>query len=377
MVDRDVASMFNQMMGAGDNVDVDICYPKYAEVCELLVKLIKCVDLLAQSPLLKMYSGFHAQSEQLAKFVVDSRAELAQLFPVQYTEHQLATLTPEQTAKFSTIYTAVKESKLINQFIVTCDNLMMYRKQIDEERPQFMLNMSIEFRPFVFSSIDFKQLFMLLAGDAEGPQPRAGRAKQMTSYAMKLIKKICETSYDLYKAMSKPDIDMDEFVSVITANLDTIRKRIPRCDKAFAKIEESVSLLKTNFTTYYKDFITTKNTSTIMESFVLDVAKDTKADAETTRQFQTIIKQYRSLAANSIKNPRVKMMFDKMNEQFESLSEYTNLAKVAEDEASATDESSDESTDESSDDSTGESETMQARAINSKLTVDELVKHIG
>ena len=96
-------------------------------------------------------------------------------------------------------------------------------------------------------------------------------------------------------------------------NIGEVKKRIPRCEKAFKKIEESVDLLKENFNGYYKDYVQTQNQMIIMESFVTDVAKNTKADPETTREFRQIISYYRKMAGQQIKNPPMKQLFDKIN----------------------------------------------------------------
>ena len=57
-----------------------------------------------------------------------------------------------------------------------------------------------------------------------------------------------------------------------------------------------------------------------MENFILDVSKSTDADAETTRQFRVIIQYYRKLAQTQMSsNPKIKALFDKVNESFKQL----------------------------------------------------------
>ena len=79
------------------------------------------------------------------------------------------------------------------------------------------------------------------------------------------------TTYDIYQIITSPDIDISEFSDIIVDSIKQARKMIPRANKAFKKIEESVELLKDNFQNYYKDFITTKNPTIIIENFILDV----------------------------------------------------------------------------------------------------------
>ena len=97
------------------------------------------------------------------------------------------------------------------------------------------------------------------------------------TFILMFIAKLYEISYALYEIISSPDIDVDDFVKIIVSSIDTVKKHIPRCDDAFNKIIESIDILKNNFDGYYKEFVASNNPSIIMENFVLDVSKNTKA----------------------------------------------------------------------------------------------------
>jgi hypothetical protein len=70
----------------------------------------------------------------------------------------------------------------------------------------------------------------------------------------------------------------------------------------------------------------------MMQQFIIDVSKKTDSDPQVTRQFRQIISYYRELAQQQIQNPKVKMLFDKVNESFQQLERgATNLVNIRKD----------------------------------------------
>jgi hypothetical protein len=126
-------------------------------------------------------------------------------------------------------------------------------------------------------------------------------------------------SRDVYRTITSPDVDVAEFSKSIIASITQVKKQIPRCERAFAKIEASVSLLEGNFDGYYKDFVQSQNPSTIIESFVIDVSNTGGADMQTTRQFRKIIDYYRRATQGKIKDPKIKKVFDMLNSNFSAM----------------------------------------------------------
>ena len=146
-----------------------------------------------------------------------------------------------------------------------------------------------------------------------------------------------DLSYKLYNEIISPDINIEEFVDIIIVNIGEFKNRpgLNRCKKAFKKIEDSVKMLKDNFSSYYRDFVTTKNSTIIMEHFIIDVSKSSASvDPELTREFRTIIGYYRKAAENTKMNPQVQSLFDRINESFKQLERNTeNLVNVKANEA--------------------------------------------
>jgi hypothetical protein len=137
------------------------------------------------------------------------------------------------------------------------------------------------------------------------------------------MKIVLDISKTVYKTLTSPDVDVKEFSKAIISSISQVKKQIPRCEKAFARIEQSVSLLEGNFDGYYKDFIQSQNPSTIIESFVIDVSQSSGGDAQTTRQFRKIISYYQKATQGKIKDPKIKKVFDMLNANFSAMGENT------------------------------------------------------
>ena len=161
---------------------------------------------------------------------------------------------------------------------------------------------------FNFSCLDFKQLYY-----------HELMTPELSQYLLKVLYLVYSRSVNIVREITSPDIDVEKFSELLVRNIDEIRKHIPRCDKAFDKIKQSVELLKNNFAEYYKDFISSQNPGIIIEHFVFDVAQNSEADMATTMQFKEIIKFYREHMQSSVKDPKIKKIFKMVGENLDIL----------------------------------------------------------
>jgi len=380
--DKDLAEMFNQMLGAG-TINMNIVYPKYVDMQMLVNKLLDTFRVLNKSPLLNQ---FPQSRERMANFITRISEGIPKVFSMSFEKYEwnLNLIEDADRDSFAKIYEATKTSEVVGIFVCICNNLCPYRKYFEKQNAKFISQVpGSEFCPFPFDA-DFN-----IKGILEQLMLNETANESMIRFIMIVLSKIYELSYSLYRVIRSPDVDVDEFVEVIIRNISEIRKRIPRCDKAFDKIIKSVHMLKENFPSYYSDFIESKNSTIIMENFVIDVSKSTKADAETTRQFKTIIEYYRKISAQQIKNPKVKKLFDAVSENFQRLEKHDNLLHVDEcaydadedddaaDEVSAASDlvrssSSQRSPAETQDDI----ELREKQEANEKKSVDDLLRDI-
>lgn len=369
--DDGLAEMFNQMLGTG-SVNMSIAYPRYKRVRGLCEQLVKLFEILAASPFMAKHTEFARQKEEIEGFCISARKSIGELFSMDFTDYEwnLDLVDEELAKKFSQVYEHAKKSNLINMFVKMCDNLVNYKKNftdMEKLNHKFITTMpGTEWKPFPFTSLNVKYILSLISV-----------GEVTIRFFMSILGKAFEFSHKLYEEIQSPDIDIDQFVDVIMTNIDKIQKQpeLHRCGGAFRKIKESVSLLKGKFNNYYRDFIATKDSTIIMQHFIIDVSKSTNADPKVTAQFRTIIGFYRKVAQEQITNPKIKMLFDKVNESFKELERGTeNLVNIRDDEFPSDDEDSDPIVPAS----TPVAKTADdiARELASTKSVDELANEI-
>ena len=335
--DKDVTEMFNQMLGTGQ-LNLDMCYPKYENIKNYTEKILEVLCWLNKAPFLNNYDELKICRNDINKFVEESRKEHKEIFNMNFGNYELEgknlnLLDDKIKKEFEEKYELMKKSTLICSCLNICNNLIIYKKYLKEDEKEIELNKldtckfirimaGCEFCPFPFSNLNFKYLI----DDLSNKDPKESKGKIKLIYLV--LVKLLNLTFKMYKVYNNPDFDVDEFSQIIMTNITKVKSQIPRCNKAFKKIEESVSVLKDNFGDYYKDFVQTQNQTIIIEDFISDVAKNTTADPETTRQFRKIIEYYRKMANQQIKNPKIKILFDKVNESFAVVDKHENLVGI-------------------------------------------------
>lgn len=328
--DEGITEMFNGMLGAGA-ANLTVTYPKYLRIRGLCNSIIKIFLALADCPYMKSNTEFAADRKEILDFCAATRAIIDAQFSMDLSEYEwnLETVDEELRKKFTAEYEAVKKSQIVNAFIVTCDRLVPYKQNFidpDKLNPKFITCMAgTEWCPFSFCKLNYK---MLLS--------QTDIKENSVRFFMTVLYKVFDFTYKLWQETVSPDIDVEQFVDVIMNNMEEIKKRAPelaRCGKAFKKIADSVQLLKNNFTTYYRDFVETKDSTVMMQNFIIDVSKQTNSDPEVMREFREIIKYYKKLAKQQPNNPKMKALFDKVSESFAQLEKGTANLSVKKDPA--------------------------------------------
>ena len=225
-------------------------------------------------------------------------------------------VTPDQIKEFTEFYSKLTDCDLIKQIIITCNNLIQYKKHfqdIEHLNKKFLINLpGVDFNPVEGLNLNFKELYI---SDAI--------SDEYQNIIMYILNRIYIVTYEIYTISSSPDIDVDEFVKIVKVSIAQLKHEIPRCEIAFKKIEESIDLLKSNFGSYYKDFRSTGNPAVIMENFVVDVTKTTNANTKLAMQFKKIIMHYRKLAASRGNDPKLKVLFQQFDRNMEKLDKAT------------------------------------------------------
>lgn len=327
--EKEITDLFNQMLGTGNNRNMDICYKKYTDIRDGLNKISRVLSLFCDSKILNVYDEFIHIENELKNYISKVNAKISEYFSIDYSgiDYNLNLLPEAEKQKFSEKYDKIKDLDIITDFVETSRNLLRYKKYLSDKDKldhKFILKMpGVEFCPFPFISLNLKRLVILLTVDmkadteSEESEHNKNMIKQLLEYLMLLINKLMILTHSLYKAYASPDVDVNEFVHVIMSNINEVKKYIPsRCDKAFKLIEDSIDLLKGNFKKYYEDFTQSGDQGLIMEHFIIDVSKTAKADPQTTAQFREIIKFYKKQAQHHVKNPQMQKILKIVDQKF-------------------------------------------------------------
>jgi hypothetical protein len=314
--DEDVAEIFNKMLRT-DMVDMNVAYPRYLRMRGLLTSMLRVLTTFRVSKFVTNCAHMAVDRVEIDKFVAVTTAEIATTFHLSYPDIDWNIDMLDDAAKknFTIVYNDIKKSQLINQFIVMCGNLAPYESHIKDEHnlsAGFIKRMpGVEWKPFPFIGLDILKIYNL---PVVGPNTLTA--------LVAVLHKMYTFSRELYAEISSPDVNIDEFAQIIIDNLGKI-SRIPalsRCQDAFKKIRESIDMLKENFSGYYREFVTTKDSTVILQNFIIDVGSKTSTSPSLTKQFQTIIAYYRKNAGNQSNDPRLGPVFDKLNESLSNLS---------------------------------------------------------
>jgi hypothetical protein len=344
---KDVLDMFNGVIGNSEgSCNLSVVHPKYDRIQLHVERFIKVLRALAAQPVMaKFPSGCEHLANYIksleSQFVESFRApNLAEYLPKLDSIESLANaaesygrIPAEVIAEFMNVFNAVKSCNIVNAILVTCQNLVRYKKYLGDPNAlsdRFLTKSTIGLYPLPDLPINFRQIYV---------DDRLSHTDR--ELVMIVLHKLYKIGFDLYEAISSPDVDVDEFIEVIMASLGEVKKHVPRCEEAFGEIAKSVGTLKTNFNDYYKDYVSSNDPTIIMQNFVLDVSKAKEATPRVANQFRTIIAHYRKQTQLHVNNdPKLKSLFKQVDNNFQSLDRANKMADDAPDEFESDDEES-------------------------------------
>jgi len=298
----ELSTVFNQLLGDEKSLDPVVIMEKYIKLISNIKTIKSILNKFVENILVPKFSN----NRNVLLHIEDIKLFINKCDDLLVFEADISNVI--------NIYKTIKDDELISIILLTCKKLLVHVKSIeniDNLSEIFIHNEpGITLELFSFSKLNFKTIFNspLVAEDNK-------------KYILIVLSMIFSKSYDIYNLVTSPDIDIDKFSKIIIDSIQEAKKVIPRCDKAFRKIAQSVDLLKNNFNNYYKDFIETQSPTIIIENFILDSSKDLDSDPETTRQFKKIVMYYQKRFNESGKNkdPKLKQMFETIHEKFKIL----------------------------------------------------------
>lgn len=308
-----VTDMFNQMVGAGETLNMSIVYPKYKHMRDqLLSSIVKLLSFL-ENALKQSKVPF----DEVTTFRTQIEAWIETGFNIDLTDFEwdLNAVDDEVKKRFSAQYSQNKIHPLMNTLIKIYDSLLPYQKHIENVDAlswKFIINMAgVDWSPLVFTKLNLKNLF-ICANDAN---------KRLY---ITILSKLFTFTRQVHTNAVSPDVDVDQFITVLEDNMEQMQKKVPelaRCKKAFGKIKESIGLLKDRFNGYYRDFVETKDSTIMMQNFILDVSKESNSDPQTLQEFRKIIEYYRKMSQQnkSSKDPKMQALFSKLSDTFKEI----------------------------------------------------------
>lgn len=320
----DLNSLFNQITGL-NLANPEVLAPKIAKIYCNIMKYIKLFNILISFDDFKnTFSNYSFWFDEIKAFIEVLESSTNYDHTKNYKDEfimqiELAKLSAEE---INEMYKNIKNNVSIKKIIITGSTLSSYKKYLvtDHLDDSFIKKEpGINFQPIAFSSIDLKLMWV--------SDSLSAKAKQ---FMLSILCHAMNIGIELYEIVTSPDVNIQHFSSALISKFTHLRKVIPRCDKAFDILENSVKLLEDKFSTYYRDSIESENPSVIMENFLIDVSTTQSADPVVTGQFRTIINYLKQQASNNT-DPKVKRLFGIINSQFNSLSNETNI-QVKEDE---------------------------------------------
>jgi len=297
---EELNDLFGQLAGDASKLDPEIILDKYTrlknniERCgKILTKFKETILDRLETKKVDIYFNKEVNAfmdfVQISKDLIKDDPDKSQLIPV---------------------YQSMKESYVVEQYLLMCKTLLDNNSSIKDKN-----NLSdafikgypgTEFFIFPFANINFKFLFSHFLEENTDSHEELEASKK---YVLLALNMLYITTYDIYQIITSPDVDIDRLTEVIIGAVASAKKQIPRCDKAFKVISNSVDLLKNNMNDYYKAFVSTSNPTIIIDNFLNDLRKTPAMSNDVIMQFKKIAMFFRKQTESQPKNPKLETMF--------------------------------------------------------------------
>jgi hypothetical protein len=309
----ELQNLFEQMTGSS-NAEPDVIIPKILNLKRNLVRYIKTLDIFINFNFScdKNDVEIDVWQKEFKDFIDTLLNSVNIDIKKKYDEHNINQILELQNLSEEEInesYKKLKENKDIKKIIISCSELSNYKVHIEDKNKLngnfIKREPGLTLKPLNFSELDLKLLWNYIN-------------EKEKKIVLSIIHYMYDIGYEIYDIISSPDIDIKKFSSILVNAISNLRKQIPRCDKAFDIIENSVGLLEKKFKGYYKSSVIAENPSIIMENFVIDVSTTQKTSPLINSQFKKIANYLRSKNQNT-NNPKLKSLFGLLDSNLEKL----------------------------------------------------------
>ena len=233
-------SMFDQLTGVQE-ADPDIIRPKYVELKNNIAKLYKVYTILIDfegfSKAFPNYKGNLAETKKFFKGILEKFS-----IDPSVVEDEKKYEEMDKT-EINALYKVLKESNEVKTIVVASGNLNHYKRNLCDEKnltDDFIKREpGVNFTPIPFCLIDLKHIWA-----------SEKCSSQVKKFLLTILSKTYIIGFEIYDNVTGPNIDIKKFSTVLVESIKAIRKQVPRCDKAFDMISDSVSMLEGNFKGY-------------------------------------------------------------------------------------------------------------------------------
>ncbi|TMW56833.1 hypothetical protein Poli38472_006843 [Pythium oligandrum] len=280
--------MFQQLTGDPSKLDPEIVKDKYERLKNDILRCNKLVLKFKEAILDRLHTkvGNDPFFDREVSCIVDF---------VKQVDDYVNTDVNESNLIYT--YQALKDSFAVEEYLKVCKALRVGEDCIKDRcalSDRFIKRaVGEDFYVFDFAKINFKHLFTHIL---EENFPEKEEFEGCKQYILVMCNMLYITTQDIYTIVTTPDVDIDKLSELIIKAISAAKKQVPRCDKAFRLIENSVDMLKNGMSSYYKDFVASGNPAVIFENFINDISNDLHIDTPTLNQFRRIIFHFRKQA---------------------------------------------------------------------------------
>lgn len=330
MDQADLMDMFQQLAGDPTKLDPEIVKDKYERLKHDITRCNKLLLKFKEAILDRLHTkvGNDMYFDHEVRRLVDFVKQVNEYITVDVSDTNLVH-----------IYQALKDSFVIEEYLKVCKALRQGEDCIKDRcslSDRFIRRaVGEEFYVFDFAHINFKHLFTHIL---EENFPETDEFEGCKQYILVMFNMLYITTQDIYNIVTSPDVDIEKLAELIVKAISSAKKQVPRCDKAFRLIENSVDMLRNGMSGYYKDFVASGNPAVIFEGYINDISNDLHIDTQTLTQFKRIIFHFRK-QANAMPQKHAKL--DGVFSTLDKIMEIMDSGKSTPDTFDDTDEETD------------------------------------
>lgn len=303
----DLNKMFSQITGSSDP-EREVIIPKINKIFRNIIEYNKLYNVLLNFTLFtEQFPDYTFWFDDIKTFL-DNLIKTTGVITTQcYDDGLPQKYTALSDSALATFYKTLKENVCLKKIIITGSTLSAHKTHIttvDKLDDIFIIREpGLTLQPLAFSTLDLKTIWSFDINE---------KAKK---FIMSILRHTYLIGIDTYDIVTSPDVDIKKFSKILVDSIAKMKQMIPRCDKAFGIIENSVQLLEDKFKGYFRGSVEAGNPNIIIESFIVDISTSQKASPVVTSQFRKIVSFLKERSAQN-NDPKIKKLFSVLNSQF-------------------------------------------------------------